>query len=467
MKLLALSQYKYTLVTLLLLTGISLIFTGTAFSYIEKWSKFDESLGHGFLIFAIVIVEIFRLSNNYIPKVEKKYHSLLLVIIFLAFSHEVSAFWGILIFQQLCFYFLWLVVIGYVLGLNYLKHISFPLAFFLFAVPFWEFSNTFFVNLTTQAVTAFLAFSDLTVYIHQNFIETPYGVIEVAEGCSGIRYFEIGFALAVYATHGENLSWRLKLSVVLTGIALGILTNWIRVLGLIYIGYWSEMTSPLMNEHDTYGFILFFFVISGVILLINWLRKHYSLPTSKPDEIVTSNSSHDTLLKNITLKFVIALTILLLTASIISANLTSSLSNKKVDKTTWSTPSSKVLIDFGQFTEITSDYIHQNSKCTLTSRSYDLIEPGKNVLPYNEIINKKNFFQQDFNKEMINYLGHEIKVNNFVLNSIENKKRSSLFYWYEYDEYHFTNKYLAKLFEITYLVQKNHKMKLNAIWCQN
>jgi exosortase len=467
MKTILLKTYFHPTFVLILLGILSSLFINTSSSYIEKWSKFDESLGHGFLIFIIVVYEIFRLSGTYIKKKEKKHHLLLIVIILLALAHEISFFWGILVFQQLCFYLMWLAIVGYVLGLNYLKHISFPLAFFLFAVPFWEFSSTFFVNLTTQAVTAFLAFSDLTVYIHQNFIETPYGVIEVAEGCSGIRYFEIGFALAVYATHGENLSWRLKLSVVLAGIALGIITNWIRVLGLIYIGYWSEMTSPLMKEHDTYGFILFFFVISGVIFLINWLRKNYSLPSSKQDEIVTANSSNDTLLKNIAVKLLITLTILLLTASIISTNLTSSLSNKKEGKTIGSSPSSKLLLDFGQFTEITSDYIHQESQCTLTSRSYDLIEPGENVLPYNNIINTNNFFQQDFNKEMINYLGHEIKVNHLVLQSIENKKRLNLFYWYEYDDYHFTNKYLAKLFEITYLVQKNHKMKLNAIWCQN
>jgi exosortase len=465
MKLIALSRYTYTLVTLLLLAGISLIFTGTAFSYIEKWSKFDESLGHGFLIFAIVLVEILRLSNNYIPKVEKKCHSLLLVIIFLAFAHEVSTFWGILIFQQLCFYLLWLVVIGYVLGLNYLRHISFPLAFFLFAIPFWEFSNTFFVNLTTQVVTLLLSFSDLTVYIHQNFIETPYGIIEVAEGCSGIRYFQIGFALAVYAINGEKLSWRLKVLVILTGIALSIITNWIRVLGLIYIGYWSEMASPLMKEHDTYGFLLFFFVISGVIFLINWLRKSYPLET----QVICNNTSTEKngmLTKNFALKAFFTFTMLYTTSYGMNEKLNSIIPENNNNVLA---PHSRfpILANFGHFTEQSDDYYYGKEKCILISRDYSFVNPGENVLPYDNIHNEKNYTKQNTSKESIKYLGNIISVKHIKLKNNKSRQASELLYWYEFDSNHMSNKYIAKLFEITYLLQTKSKMKLNVIWCSS
>jgi exosortase len=459
MKLFALSQYKYTLVTLLLLTGISLIFKDTAFSYIEKWSKFDESLGHGFLIFAIVIVEIFRLSNNYTPKVERRYHSLLLVIIFLAFAHEVSAFWGILIFQQLCFYFLWLVVIGYVLGLNYLKHISFPLAFFLFAVPFWEFSNTFFVNLTTQVVTLFLSFSDLTVYVHQNFIETPYGVIEVAEGCSGIRYFQIGFALAVYATHGERLSLRLKLLVVFTGIALGIITNWIRVIGLIYVGYWSEMQSPLMIEHDNYGFLLFFFVISGVIFLLNYLKKHHECDNREITEVPCSQSIN---FKAVTFNSILIILFLFSSASLISQRFKIEVPINKAQISLYD----DLLISEGSFSEETREIDFLDTTCLLITRQFNYNAKGENVAPYEKIYNGRNYHLIDKDEFLI-----QINEDNFIAKSIrlkqkKNREVKKLYYWYQLNNYKTTNKYIAKLLEINYLFSSSSKIALNVVMCE-
>jgi len=462
MKFISLKQYTYSLVTLFLLAGISLIFSDTAYSFIEKWSKFDESLGHGFLIVAIVIVEIFRLSNNYIPKKEKKYHSLLLMIVLLAFAHEISTFWGILIFQQLCLYFLWLTIICYILGFNYLKRISFPLAFFLFAVPFWEFTNTFFVDLTTQAVTFFLTFSDLVVYIHENFIETPYGVIEVAEGCSGIRYFQIGFALAVYAVQTERISLSLKILVICTGIALGIITNWIRVLGLIYIGYNSEMTSPLMKEHDNYGFLLFFIVISGVLALLHFLRKHYSL-----DESVTVNTTQKIPLNNVIfIKTLFAFVAISTVSLTISSTLPSEVITKAVRTTLSTQTSNHLLSPSGSFTESIKSYQLINEKCSLINRTYRFTSPGADILPYSELINNDNYTVTGKIQENIIISGRAEKVIFLQLQSSQNRSDSKLYYWYQYKNYKTTNKYIAKLLEISYLFNTEDKMSFNAIWCQ-
>jgi exosortase len=466
MKLISLRQYTYSFTTLLLLAGISLIYADTAYSYIEKWSKFDESLGHGFLIFAIVIVEIFRLSNGYIPKVEKKYHSLLLVIIFLAFAHETSTFWGILIFQQLCLYFLWLTTICYILGFNYFKRISFPLAFFLFAVPFWEFTNTFFVDLTTFAVTFFLTFSDLVVYIHQNYIETPYGIIEVAEGCSGIRYFQIGFALAVYAVQTERISLSLKILVICTGVALGIIKNWIRVLGLIYIGYYSEMTSPLMKEHDNYGLLLFFIVISSIMVLLHFLRKHYSLKEPSTEN-TTDNTTQKISLNNVILLKTLSAFVVISTVSFtISSTLPSEVKLKSIN-TTLSTQTTSILLSpSGSFTESIKNYQLMNEECSLINRTYRFTSPGTDVLPYKKLVNSANYNVTGKEQDNIIINGKAEQVIFLQLQSNHNRSRSKLYYWYQYKNYKTTNQYITKLLEISYLFNTEDKMSLNAIWCQ-
>lgn len=458
------AKYIYPFIIILIFLSFNLFFPDTVNSYLVKWSKFDESLGHGFLVVGIVIFEIFKSFNTYQPVKEKNNHFLIFFILLLTLFHEIANFWGVLIFQQFSLYIIWGLAISYILGYHSLKQIAFPFLFFLFAIPFWEFSNTFFVNLTTYAVTILLNFTDLTVFIYDNFIETPFGVIEVAEGCSGIRYFEIGLALAVYAIHGEHFSWRLKVLVILSGALLGIITNWIRVLGLIYIGYWSEMKSPLMNEHDNYGFLLFFIVISNIILLVNWLSKRYSLPVDAPPTENNSYISNKVSFSGIGLKSLVTLFIISVTSYVSNQNLNSLLivtfENDLKNKSNFN-----VLTDFGEFTEYSSIYLIEDKKCTLISRSYNFTTPGENVLPYRNIHNQDNFQELRKSSKSFNYLSKSIDVMHIELKNKSTREKSELLYWYEYNDYHTANIYVAKFIEISYLLQTQSKMKLNAVWC--
>jgi exosortase len=458
------NQYSPPIIILLLLAVIYLLLPSTAFSYIDKWNKFDESLGHGYLIFAIVIFELFNTSAKYTHQT-KNNHFLIVILILFTLAHEISTFWGILIFQQFSFYFIWLTAIYYIFGLKYLRAISFPLIFFLFAVPFWEFFNTFFVDLTTYAVTFFFSFSDLTIYIHDNYIETPFGTIVVAEGCSGIRYFQIGFALAVYAAHQEALPKRYKLLIIITGIALGIITNWIRVIGLIYIGYSSEMKSSLMREHDNYGMFLFLIVISGVVFLVNHLRKKHGYSSNvETKEKNTENGINPSYTMN-TVKFILIISSIFLTKNFfIPQPKTPSSVDNLVIKSEDNFP---LLIDYGRFNEEQFGISHQNEECKLVIRTYDFTTPGEDILPYSGLINKNDITVSKHSTIEFSYLHQPIIVNKLDLITTKNRSNSSLYYWYEYSGFQTANRYVAKLIEISYLLGSEEKMKLKLIWCQS
>jgi exosortase len=457
-------KYIPPIIALVLLAVICLLLPSTAFSYIDKWNKFDESLGHGYLIFAIVIFELFNTSAKCTHQT-KSNHFLIIMLILFTLAHEISSFWGILIFQQFSFYFIWLTAIYYIFGLKYLRAISFPLIFFLFAIPFWEFFNTFFVDLTTYAVTFFFSFSDLTIYIHDNYIETPFGTIVVAEGCSGIRYFQIGFALAVYAALQEALPRRYKLLIILTGIVLGIITNWIRVIGLIYIGYSSEMKSSLMREHDNYGMFLFLIVISGVVFLANHLRKKHGYTSNvETKEKNTDNGINLSYTVNM-VKFILIISSVFLTKNILLQQLkTPSSVDNLVIKSKDVFP---LLSSYGRFNEEQLGITHQGKACKLVIRTYDFTTPGENIIPYNELINKNYSIISKRSKIELDYLHQPIIVNKLDLITIKNRKNLTLYYWFEYSDSQTANKYLAKLFEISYLLGSEEKMKLKLIWCQS
>ena len=439
---------------------IGTIFSDTALTYITTWLKFDESMGHALIIVAMVIFYLLKPNKIQNNKTHHKWHWLILIpICLLSILHQVSAFLGLLVFQQFSLYFLWLLAIYFILGSTYFKQNLFPLLFFLFAVPFWEFLNPIFLSLTTVAVTYFLDFIPVIAFIDGDLIELPYGMLQIAGGCSGLRYFEVAFALAVFAVYAENFPLRLKLLIVIVAIALGILSNWIRVISLIYVGYDSQMTSELMNDHETHGLILFMLVITPLIFFINWLSARYSIKTIKHANLTKEVST-----SNITKVYWMYFSLFLfctisiaLIFNINSANQSTSSFKAPINSTTLH----PTLTDYGQYSQTVTQY----NNCELIVRNYQFTDPGTNALPFNHIYNKKSYGVINSTIVQVPSWPTKIKANQLTLKNKNTEQEVTLYYWYQYDNMTMTNRYIAKLLEIIFIFNRNTHITINAISC--
>jgi EpsI family protein len=130
-------------------------------------------------------------------------------------------------------------------------------ATFLLAVPLWESLTRPLQLLTVQANEALLAVAGLEGTVRGETITIPYGTFLVADTCAGLSYLMVSLVL------GTFYAWLFlrrplpRLTVVAVAGAIAIVGNWLRVFGLILIGYRTEMASPLMESHGTYGWIVF------------------------------------------------------------------------------------------------------------------------------------------------------------------------------------------------------------------
>jgi exosortase len=437
---------------------IGILFPATSNTFINTWSKFDEALGHGFLIVALVAFTLLQSDQFYKKPFSTKSLWLLIPIFTLVIIHEISSFGGILVFQQFSLYFLWLAFIAFVFGYKSLKHFAFPIFFFSLAIPFWELLNPLFLSITTIVTTAILELTPIIAFIDGNRIEIPYGIIEISNGCSGLKYFEIALAMSIFAVHKENLSFRLKVFVVIIGVILGIITNWIRVLGLIIIGYETKMTSSLMADHELYGFVLFILVLAPLIILINWLSKRFQLPEIKTD--TTTGSICTPFSKAIFLPIILVICVVLLTSKLLA---TSPQYNKKyVNHTNKTHP---MLSDNGMYHQETFKITVGNGSCHSVVRSYLLNAKGENILPYNNIYNSKTYKLQSKKHSTINYGNSVIETIKLKLIDKKTGRIEELHYWYEYKELQLTNKYITKLFELIYIINNNTSMKMNVVSC--
>jgi exosortase/archaeosortase family protein len=99
--------------------------------------------------------------------------------------------------------------------------------------------------------------TSMPAVIEGNSIFIPFGQIVIADGCSGLRYFEIALALAYIIGLLNNYDERKLLPALLIAATLGLLANWLRIFILVIIGYATKMQSPLMANHEYFGWALF------------------------------------------------------------------------------------------------------------------------------------------------------------------------------------------------------------------
>jgi exosortase len=132
----------------------------------------------------------------------------------------------------------------------------------LFATSLWGELNTSATQLSGFVVGQMVELAGITAHIDGTTISLPYGQIVIAEGCSGLRYIVIALALGHMLACLNHYPARGYWITMALALALGIITNWVRIFILVLVGYYSQMQSSLVSDHETFGWLLF----AGVIV---------------------------------------------------------------------------------------------------------------------------------------------------------------------------------------------------------
>lgn len=125
------------------------------------------------------------------------------------------------------------------------------------ALPIWEIFNA-----PLQAVSAFfvsklLWLVDVPHYLEETFVSLPNGDFEIAGGCSGLGFVMTGLSLAFYILATARVSLARAGIVLLLSLAIALVTNWVRIAIIIYIGYVSDMQSSIVADHLWVGWVCF------------------------------------------------------------------------------------------------------------------------------------------------------------------------------------------------------------------
>ena len=111
----------------------------------------------------------------------------------------------------------------------------FPLAYGLFLVPVGEELVPALQMITAQITIALTHASGIPAIIDGVFIDTPAGLFEVAEACSGVKFLVAMVALGTLISHVCFRSWPRRFAFMAVAVILPILSNGVRAWGTIYI----------------------------------------------------------------------------------------------------------------------------------------------------------------------------------------------------------------------------------------
>ncbi|WP_128892739.1 exosortase A [Erythrobacter sp. HKB08] len=145
----------------------------------------------------------------------------------------------------------------------------FPLAYLSFLVPIGEELVPSLQMITAYLVIALTEWSGIPAVIDGVFIDTPAGLFEVAEACSGVQFLVAMAALAALVAYACFKSWKRRIVFLVTAMALPIVANGVRAWGTIYIAQSQGIEFAEGFDHVFYGWIFFALVVFA-LLAIFW-----------------------------------------------------------------------------------------------------------------------------------------------------------------------------------------------------
>jgi len=179
--------------------------------------------------------------------------------------------------------FLWLVSVG---GVRVGRAALPAFAVFALTVPVWGALIRPLQSLTVMANAVLLSGTKITAQIEGDFIAIPAGLFHVASGCAGFNYFEVGLLISVIYSLLFLRSWPARFAAITAGVALSIVSNWLRVFGLIVVGHVTEMQSPLIASHGTYGWLIFAAVLALFFFLARPIERWDAKQRPAEDSVV-------------------------------------------------------------------------------------------------------------------------------------------------------------------------------------
>ena len=166
-----------------------------------------------------------------------------------------------------------------VMGPRVATGLLFPLSYMAFLVPVGDEMIPTLQMITAKLTILLTLWSGVHASIDGVFINTPAGLFEVAEACSGVKFLMAMIAFGTLAANVCFVSWRRRAWFMAACVVVPVLANGVRAWGTVYAAQiWGAKIAGGI-DHIIYGWIFFAIVIT-VIIGASW--RFFDRPVHTP-----------------------------------------------------------------------------------------------------------------------------------------------------------------------------------------
>lgn len=142
-----------------------------------------------------------------------------------------------------------------------------PLLFLFFLIPSGAFLVPSLQKITADISVAGLHALHIPVYSDGFMIEIPEGNFEIAEACAGLRFLIASIVFGCFFAVVMYRSFIRRSLFILLSIAVPIVANGIRALGIIVLAHMEGSAAAVEADHVLYGWLFFTLVIAMLIAI--------------------------------------------------------------------------------------------------------------------------------------------------------------------------------------------------------
>ncbi len=238
----------------------------TASAMVAIWARSD-TYAHAFLVTPISLWLIWRKRQELAPLQPAPTAWLLLPLAATAFFWLLGELTAVNALTQFALVVTLIMTIVSVLGIGVSRHITFPLAFLLFAVPVGEFMLPQLMDWTANFTVLALRASGIPVYREGLNFVIPSGNWSVVEACSGIRYIIASVTVGTLFAYLNYVTLSRRLLFVAVSIVVPVVANWLRAYMIVMIGHLSGNKLAVGVDHLIYGWVFFGIVILAMFAI--------------------------------------------------------------------------------------------------------------------------------------------------------------------------------------------------------
>ena len=288
-----------------------LLFYPTLADMLNMWWEESSAYSHG-LIMALIVAYFFlkQWGNDKTMLSIRPTIWMLPIILSLSMLWMVAYLSQIQALEQLVLLAVLISVVVALLGRVRAVPYIYIIALMIFTISSWSQINGFLRMATAVVSGNILDLTGVSSVREGFFILVPAGTFEVTNGCSGLRYQLAGLSISILYAYMEKLSLWLTLLYLLIAFIVIFLANVVRIVIVILAGQFTQMQSPLIDDHLWLGWVVFSVFISIFLYLSNRLIRSPDRDANRSSEPVSDNSE-----SALSIKWGFTLVVLALTAS--------------------------------------------------------------------------------------------------------------------------------------------------------